>query len=133
MDISKYRDFYKNEWNPGTNLTDDLLSSYIMRACDNIANALFILSVDNANVPAALDDTFCRAVCAETDYISAVGTGGAEDAEFDSIQIGSFRMSGIKQSSSDSGSSSKNRSGISPRTEEYLAKAGLYSRNVSVV
>jgi hypothetical protein len=129
MDISRYRDFYKTEWNPASALSDELLSAYIIKACDNIANALFILSVDNANIPAALTDTFCRAVCAETDYIASNGNSGEAEAEFDSIQIGSFRMSGIKETTA---AQSGGSGGICSRAEEYLAKTGLYSRAVKI-
>jgi hypothetical protein len=129
MDISKYRDFYRERWDKNNNLSDDQLDAYIMKACDNIANTLFILSVDNANVPAMMNDTFCSAICAETEYIMRSGNSGEADAEFDSIQIGSFRMSGMK-SSATSEKSSKTSGGICTRAEEYLAKTGLYSRRV---
>jgi hypothetical protein len=132
MDISKYRDFYRERWDTNNTLSDDQLDAYIMKACDNISNALFILSVDNANVPAVLSDTFCSAICAETEYIMRSGNSGETDAEFDSVQIGSFRMSGMKSSGA-SETSSKTAGGICTRAEEYLAKTGLYSRLVSVV
>jgi hypothetical protein len=130
MNVSKYRDFYKTEWDSETALSDDQLSSYIIKACDNIANALFILSVDNARIPTKMSDTFCRAVCAETDFIIQNGTSEEITAEYDSIQIGSFRMSGIKNNTA---AVSAANSGISSRTEEYLIKTGLLARTVCVV
>jgi hypothetical protein len=132
MDLSKYREFYKTNWEPQTSLSDNQLNSYIMRACDNISNALFVLSVDNLSLPTAMNDTFCSAVCAEVDSIARTGNSGEADAEFDSIQIGSFRMSGIKQNS-DTQSAAKSSGGICTRAEEYLAKTGLYSRRVAVI
>jgi hypothetical protein len=132
MDISKYRDFYRERWDVNNTLPDEQLDAYIMKACDNISNALFILSVDNANVPAMMNDTFCSAVCAEAEYIMRSGNSGETDAEFDSIQIGSFRMSGMK-SSNTAETSAKKAGGICTRAEEYLAKTGLYTRAVSVI
>jgi hypothetical protein len=132
MDLSKYREFYKTNWNTETALSDEQLNAYIMRACDNIANTLFVLSVDNLNIPAAMNNTFCSAVCAEVDSIMRVGNSGEADAEFDSIQIGSFRMSGIKQSENTE-TQAKSSGGICTRAQEYLAKTGLYSRNAAVI
>jgi hypothetical protein len=130
MNISKYRDFYKIEWDKTAVLSDDQLSPFIIKACDNIANALFILSVDNAKIPPQASDTFCRAVCAEADFIMQNGTNEEITAEYDSIQIGSFRMSGIKNSAA---AKSAANSGISSRTEEYLIKTGLLKRTIEVV
>jgi hypothetical protein len=130
MNVSKYSDFYKTEWNPETALTDERLASFIIKACDNITNALFVLSVDNLNLSAAADETFCRAVCAETDYIIQNGTNEEITAEYDSIQIGSFRMSGIKNNTQ---AQAQANSGICTRAEEFLIKTGLLARNVRVV
>ncbi|MDR0992692.1 MAG: hypothetical protein LBL87_07350 [Ruminococcus sp.] len=153
MNVSKYRDFYKTEWNTETQLTDSKLGSFIIRACDNIANALFVLSVDNLNIPQALNDTFCRAVCAETDFLikkepkaetaaqttTTTTTQTVPTSEYDSIQIGSFRMSGLRQEqkttavANTAAETAEETPGISNKTQEFLIKTGLLARTINVL
>lgn len=123
-------EFYKTEWNPDFDGTDEELTKLLSRAADVVNQSICLSGYTVETVPEKLRPAVSKAVCAQADYIeSCGGVESLTEGAYSSVSLGKFSYSGGGSASGESASGAS----LCILAERYLLPTGLLYRGVAVL
>lgn len=124
--------YYTDEWQG--NVTDaEELGKLVSRAVDVVESEIYLSGYTVDTVPEYMQTAVNKAVCAQADYIDALGGVEAmsDDSTMTSVSLGRYSYSGGSSSNGAGGGSSA--SSLCSLARKYLIPTGLLYKGVSAV